>query len=198
MISYKFSIPSPAGVAQTQRLKQAQTQVQLPRHMLDLLQRSGADVAQHSQRRLLDHLVGTYQLLQNWGMEQHVCTAGLFHSIYGTNIYTHQSIAFSDRAQVQAAIGMQAEHLSWLFCSIDRPQAFFSALEHGVLRNRIDGTDIACQRQVLRELLDIECANQIEQGGRIAFLQRIFSQADKQQGIISPQVHIAVKQYLLR
>jgi hypothetical protein len=196
MISYKFSIPSPAGTAQAQRLKQ--TQVPLPRHMLDLLQRSGADVAQHSQRRLLDHLVGTYQLLQNWGMEQHVCTAGLFHSIYGTNIYMHQSIAFSDRAQVQAAIGMQAEHLSWLFCSVERPQAFFSALEHGVLKNRIDGTDIACQGQVLRELLDIECANQIEQGGRIALLQRICSQADKLQGMISPQVHIAIKQYLQR
>ncbi len=187
-------MPNPAVVAPGQRLKPAQ--VPLPAHMLDLLKRSGADVAQHSQRRLLDHLVGTYQLLQTWGMEQHVCTAGLFHSIYGTNIYTHQSIAFSERADVQAAIGMQAEHLSWLFCSIERPQAFFSALQHGLLRNRMDGSDMACPPHVLRELLDIECANQIEQGGRISSLQRICSQADTQQGMISPQVHVAVKQYL--
>ena len=191
MLSYKFNLSTPFQPAQVQK-----EQVQLPPAMLELLHRSGAHIAQHSGRKLLDHLVGTYKLLMTWGASEDVCIAGLFHSIYGTSLYNHQSIAFSERATVQAVIGTQAENLAWLFCSIERPQAFFNAMKHGVLKNRIDGSDHACPPQILRALLDIECANQIEQGGRITALQQIYREAAVQPNLISPNTRAAVKQFL--
>ncbi len=172
--------------------------VSLPAPMLSLLMQSGAHTAKHSQRTLMDHLVGTFKLLQDWGAPDHVCTAGLFHSIYGTNAFHRQSLAFSERALVQAAIGEQAEHLAWLFCSMDRPQAFLGAIEQSILKNRVDESQITCPPDILRELLDIECANLIEQGGRSSALQQIYCEAVTRRSLISPQAYLSIKQHLSR
>ena len=52
------------------------------RHMT-LLEELGAHTNSHSRRTLLDHLLGTHDLLVEWENEPDVCVAGLFHSIYG-------------------------------------------------------------------------------------------------------------------
>ena len=36
----------------------------------------------HSERGLFDHLLGTRQLLVEWGARPALCDAGLFHSIF--------------------------------------------------------------------------------------------------------------------
>ena len=51
---------------------------------LDLLLELNTDDSQHSGGALIDHLRGTHDFLHEWGNEQAVCLAGLFHSIYGT------------------------------------------------------------------------------------------------------------------
>ena len=168
----------------------------VPSPMLDLLRQSGAHTSGHSQRTLMDHLVGTYNILQSWGAPDHVCTAGLFHSIYGTNAFHRQSLGFSERPLVQAAIGGQAEHLAWLFCSVERPQAFLSAIQHGFLTNRCDASMLDCSVEILSELLEIECANLIEQGGRSSALQQIYCEAVSQRDLISAQAYISIKQHL--
>ena len=201
MLSYKFNLTSPSRSISipvqvpSEQLQQVQ-QMQPPAAMLELLYRSGAHTSEHSGRKLLDHLTGTHKLLKNWGAPKEVCFAGLFHSIYSTSLYKQQSIDFSERAAVQAVIGTQAEHLAWLFCSIERPQAFFHAIKHGVMKNRMDRSDHPCPQPILRQLLDIECANQIEQGGRISALRQIYIEALMQPKLISPASLAAVKQYL--
>jgi len=123
----------------------------------------------HSGRSLLDHLVGTHDLLQQWGNPEPVCLAGLFHSIYGTQIYKHQAVSILARNLVAHLIGDEAEKLAYIFCVQPRPKAFLDAAasdlnEWGFFDSNTD-TTTTFSRDELDKLLEIETANLIEQGG---------------------------------
>lgn len=72
----------------------------------------------HSGRTLFEHLYGTYNILVNEGQPEHICLAGLFHSIYGTNTFLH--ISETNRDIIRNIIGNDAEKLVWLFSNPDR------------------------------------------------------------------------------
>lgn len=132
------------------------------------------DVA-HSGRTFYEHLKGTHDLLRDWGNPEHVCLAGLFHSIYGTNFFRHQCLPFKDRDQLQALIGRKAENLAYLFCVIVRPEAILI----NIGRPKFVVYDHHAQRQAgLRKdeflaLVEIEVANLLEQGGARKILNRL-------------------------
>lgn len=127
----------------------------------------------HSGRSLLDHLIGTYDLLQEWGSWEHVSLAGLFHSIYGTQFYQRQAVPVENRQEVADLIGPQAEALAYMFCTEDR-------------RHFLD--DPCLSEDVRSELLEIEAANLLEQGGNITrALYRLL------QSNISVQAKAAIK-----
>jgi hypothetical protein len=129
----------------------------------DILKRYHADTTGHSGRTFLEHLKGTRRLLQEWEMPEYVCTAGLFHSIYGTNIFTVASAPLEDREVLQTLIGAKAEWLAYLFCVANRPNAFLSVGETGRLMNRHTYQEIPITNQERLELIAIEVANHIEQ-----------------------------------
>lgn len=116
----------------------------------------GANDTPHGTRTLFQHLQGTWLLLKRHGEREAVCLAGMFHSIYGTNVFKHVTLSahsLEARAQVQDLIGHEAERLVFLFCTTkDRPGVFFDRVtrSHG---------------QIWRDLQAIELANLIEQGG---------------------------------
>ena len=72
-----------------------------------------AHKTQHSGRTLFEHLKGVHDLLRDWDNEEVVCLAGLFHSIYGTNTFKHQSL--QERERLTEMIGEHAELLVHLF-----------------------------------------------------------------------------------
>ena len=129
----------------------------------------------HTGRTLYDHLMGTYDLLDRWGNRSDVCLAGLYHSIYGTYHFRHKSFPISQRKTIQNVIGERSERLVYLFCVTKRPEAFFRAFESTA--NDATGTaalydyhvqsTIQIATGMLTDLLEIESANLIEQGGRI-------------------------------
>lgn len=126
----------------------------------------GTTSVRHGSRTLDEHLAGTHLMLQARGEREAVCLGGLFHSIYGTNIFktaTMNADAPGDRLLVTAVIGEEAEHLAYLFCSLtDRPQS--------LLRPR-DYTKTVAVARALRDLQAIELANLIEQGGYSAVIR---------------------------
>lgn len=141
---------------------------------LQLLRDCGAMQTPHSGRTLFDHLRGTYGLLKEWGNPEPVCLAGLFHSIYGTNAFTRQSLPAQQRERLQEAIGRDAEELAWAFCGIDRPTAITQALQAGPSvgtslplaprkDRHIQAEPIVVTPAQLAALAEIECANLIEQ-----------------------------------
>ena len=106
----------------------------------------------HSGGSLFDHLIGVMKILEKMNAPQHVQDAGLFHSIYGTSKFHHQST--SDRNVIQSIIGEKAERLVYLFCILGRET------------NR--RTEIAqiSDKQIREELTLIDYANGEEQDSR--------------------------------
>lgn len=68
---------------------------------LMFLRHHGADAMGHSHQTLLAHLCGTYALLHAWGQPAHVCDAGLFHSVYGTEVYRQVALPTTLRPEVK-------------------------------------------------------------------------------------------------
>lgn len=133
----------------------------------------GAVLSMHLHGSLYAHLKGTHDLLVSWGCERHVCLAGLYHSVYGTNIYRVQTLPLKRRREVTEIIGAEAEQLAYMFCIADRPQAFLESPFPARVLDRRDSTscDLAPRQAV--ELIEIECANLIEQGLGQQFLSAI-------------------------
>ena len=131
---------------------------------LDLLRALTTDESPHSGRTLLEHLMGTYNLLEEWGNQKGVCVGGLFHSIYGTQYYTVQSTDLSDRKRIADVIGAQAEELAFLFCTTDRMGFFTEAHQaNPMLVDTATRKSVSVSTETLRDLIEIEVANRIEQ-----------------------------------
>jgi (p)ppGpp synthase/HD superfamily hydrolase len=113
--------------------------------VIEYLLDNGADDNEHSDRSLIEHLLGTAELLMEWGCPNHIVYAGLCHSIYGTDSYHTVTIDPSKRNEVRELIGEQAEALAWEFGNRKNPR----------IVSFIENKEI--------DLVVIECANLIEQ-----------------------------------
>ncbi|HEY1721781.1 MAG TPA: hypothetical protein VGG27_11085 [Magnetospirillaceae bacterium] len=144
---------------------------------LDVLQRYHTDITPHSGRHLIDHLLGVYRLLDTWGNAPETCRAGLFHSIYGTNIFNVKSAPFTERESIRVAIGDVAERLAFLFCVTDRPVAFLAAAaeRNYALADTVHNESIAITANELRALIEIEVANFCEQPEKPDDLRLIYN-----------------------
>lgn len=160
----------------------------LSNKLVDLLRQCGAMERPHSGRTLFDHLVGTYNLLYAWGNSFPVCLGGLFHSIYGTNVFRHESLHAQDRPRLQHLIGEKAESLAWDFCHVDRPAAIISTLQDGSGRSPTEPDWIA--------LAEIEVANLLEQGGQSRALRQLFFLGIENPNALSFGAKSALKHHL--
>ncbi len=141
----------------------------------DFLLRRVSNV-RHSGRSFYEHLKGVHDLLRDWGNNQPVCLAGLFHSIYGTRIFRHQSVPLSRRQLLVNLIGPKAERLAYIFCVTNRPKDFLESIgvAHPMLYNHRTKRFMEVSPQTVNELLEIEAANLLEQGGaRLDTLRRL-------------------------
>jgi SM-20-related protein len=119
----------------------------------------------HTGRLLSEHLANTYNLLKKLNIPEYVCVAGGIHSIYGTNAFKTATFDIDQhRHKIQEYYGEQAEHLAYLFCSINRPEC----LETGIATNWRTKQPIELTAQELEYLRLIEAANLIEQKNGIA------------------------------
>jgi hypothetical protein len=128
--------------------------------LISFLQQTGTDSTKHTGRSLMDHLVGTYDILKEWKCTESVCIAGGLHSIYGTNVFTKQSLSEKDRPMVRRKFGIEAERLAWLFGILNRPKA----IENGFGIDRRNSCEIILSKNDIFRLRFIEAANLIEQG----------------------------------
>ena len=131
---------------------------------LRFLQKANTEGMPHSDRGLLDHLLGTRQLLVEWGARPALCDAGLFHSIYGTEYYELQAIPLSMRKEVQQLIGDEAESLAWLFCMIRRESLYENPGPKGEFRvqHRLTNEWLPLTKVHFQDLLTMAIANTLE------------------------------------
>jgi hypothetical protein len=122
-----------------------------------LLEQTKAGSIRHGGRTLYAHLAGTCDLLETWNSPVSVCAAGLFHSVYGTNMFRRWVWPIGDRETIRELIGDDAERLVYMFATMARPAAFC----------------VKPDTPVLRALREIEAANLIEQKSQSKWLWRL-------------------------
>ncbi len=141
---------------------------------LRFLRRANTEAMPHSDRALLDHLVGTRRLLAEWGSRPAVCDAGLFHSVYGTEHYEPQAMPLSTRTEVRQVIGDEAEALVWLFCMMRRETFDRNLGRDGSLsvQHRSTGEELPLTHAQFNDLVTMTFANSLEALPRASWLVR--------------------------
>src|SRR5579871_4245238 len=90
------------------------------KRLTDYLLSVGIDDIAHTNKTYLAHLVGVYRDLESWGCAEDVCRAGMFHSIYGAEIFQGFKLTLDRRDEVRQQIGERAERLAFINCVMDR------------------------------------------------------------------------------
>lgn len=139
------------------------------RAMIEFLRGLGTEDVPHSgEKGFLAHLVAVFRDLEAWGCDQDLCRAGLFHSIYGTELFRRWSLPLDRRGEVAALIGERAERLAFVNCMMDR-SSFEALLESDgpyTIRNRETGEPIELSRQDYDDLVRLRLCDWLEQVAR--------------------------------
>ena len=90
------------------------------KQMTDYIVSLGAADVSHTDKSYLAHAIGVYNDLRKWDASEEVARAGLFHSIYGTQIFQGFTLPVERRPELQALIGDHAEKLAYVNCFMDR------------------------------------------------------------------------------
>ena len=89
--------------------------------LVSFLNQLGTETIKHSgDKNYLGHLVAVHRDLLRWGRGLDMARAGLFHSIYGTEIFQSFKLPVSRRSELQSLIGDRAEYIAFLNCYADR------------------------------------------------------------------------------
>ncbi|OQR89781.1 hypothetical protein ACHHYP_06051 [Achlya hypogyna] len=106
------------------------------------LRNSIPEALQHTGEAAFDeHLLGVQNVLRVFGADDDVCTAGLFHSIYGTEGFQGYKLPLHRRPELRKLLGARPERLVWLFCVMDRhvfDMAVFAGIRPVELRARAE------------------------------------------------------------
>ncbi|QDT42685.1 hypothetical protein Pan241w_27730 [Gimesia alba] len=130
---------------------------------LEFLRTLGAD-SQHSMGTALEHFLGTYELLRFWQEPDHVCDAGLFHSVYGRKSIDRDWLSTDHRQFVRKIIGKDAESLVYAFCSMSDVKTDEGRV---IYINRFDGKETTLDPCDSTSLATVAFANFLEQYVRL-------------------------------
>lgn len=141
------------------------------------LEQHGAGAMAHSDADLLAHLRGVHDLLRAWDSSDALCDAGLFHSVYGTEIFPTGAVPRELRPVVRELIGEQAETLVHLFGVVARSSIFDAAFDGApfLLESR-EGEQVGVTDAQYADLATLTVANWLEQRPRFPESSR-FSRA---------------------
>ena len=134
----------------------------------DYLVQMGIDRIPHTDKTYLGHLIAVHRDLAAWGCAADVCLGGMFHSIYGTEMFQGFKLPLEQRDELRALIGERAERLGYLNCAMDR-ESFDAALKGTgpyLIRDRLSGEDVDLSDEDFEDLCRIHLCDWLEQVGR--------------------------------
>jgi hypothetical protein len=120
----------------------------------------------HTHKSYLGHLIAVYRYLETQGFAQDVCRAGMFHSIYGTELFQGFKLPLERRGEVCALIGERAERIAYLNCAMDRAsldRAVELDTEPYRIIDRITGDEVAMMRDDFDGLCQVHLFDFLEQ-----------------------------------
>jgi hypothetical protein len=136
------------------------------KRLTDFLVDLGIEKIPHTQKSYLAHLIAVYRLMESCGCSEELCRAGMFHSIYGTELFQGFQLPAEQRSEVRALIGERAERLAYLNCAMDRA-SFDQALEDNgdrvFIKNRITGEQVGLAGEDFDDLCRVHLYDWLEQ-----------------------------------
>ncbi len=117
---------------------------------IQFLKDCGADLCRHSGGTLLEHLVGTRDILKKQGAPEYLQDAGLFHSVYGTAYYMPEEGISTSREDIQKLIGIQAEEIAYWYCVLQAPRITEIVKFEGQLKEDLLWLDLANNEEMQR------------------------------------------------
>lgn len=138
----------------------------LYRQMTDFLMNLGTKDVEHTGKGFLAHLIGVYKDLERWGCDLDVCRAGMFHSIYGTELFQKFCLPLERRQDVRDLIGERAERLGFLNCMMDRARwdrIFLDQTGERCVVNRLTGEECPLSQADFDDLTTIHVCDWLEQ-----------------------------------
>jgi hypothetical protein len=134
--------------------------------LADFLVALGIVKVAHTESTYLAHLIGVYHYMKRHGCSEEVCRAGLFHSIYGTELFQGFKLPLDRRPEVRRLIGERAEKLAYLNCAMDRA-SFDRCLPQTTgpyrFRDRITGDGVELERADYDDLCRVHLFDFLEQ-----------------------------------
>ena len=126
----------------------------------------GADQVSHTEKTYVAHAIGVYNDLKKWGFDEEFARIGLFHSIYGTEIFQRFALPLERRDEIRDMIGERAEYIVYLNCAMDR-----ASFDSQVTRreapypiiDRLTGEEIVLDEKTFDDLVSVHLCDWLEQ-----------------------------------
>jgi hypothetical protein len=136
------------------------------KHLTDFLLELGTEQVSHSDKTYLAHLIGVYRDMEARGCTEELCQAGMFHSIYGTELFQRFALPLDRRPDVRNLIGERAERLAYFNCAMDR-SSFDKALQRDkgpyLIVDRLSGEQVELSEDDFTDLCKIHLYDWLEQ-----------------------------------
>jgi uncharacterized protein (TIGR02996 family) len=136
------------------------------KQLTEFLRGLGTEKVSHTEKNYLAHVIGVYNDMAAAGYSEELCRAGMFHSIYGTELFQRFSLPLTRRPEVRALIGERAERLAYLNCAMDRSsfdQALMRDTGPYVIRDRISGEQVEISEEDFTDLCKVHLYDWLEQ-----------------------------------
>ncbi|MBM7771198.1 hypothetical protein JOD54_001402 [Actinokineospora baliensis] len=127
----------------------------------EFLAARGAGELPHPGGTLLAHLARTRDALAAWGARPALQTAGLAHAAYGTDGFPHALLSPHERPTLVDLLGVEAEAIVYAYCALDRAFSYPRLLT-GVVRDRFTGTSTQVDSGLLRDIVELTYANELD------------------------------------
>ena len=139
------------------------------KQLTDFLLGLGTEDVAHTGKSYLAHNISVYRYMKDRGCSEELCRAGLFHSIYGTELFQRFSLPVERRPEVRALIGERAERLAYANCAMDRASFDRAVTRHAGpyhVRDRLTGETIELSAEDFDDLCRVHLFDWLEQVGR--------------------------------
>ncbi len=159
---------------------------------------TGADSVSHTKHGYLAHAISVYTDLKKWGLGEDFARAGLFHSIYGTQIFQGFTLPVDRRDEVRQMIGDEWEQLCFLNCFMLRKSLYDQWSDDKQtypITHRETGEIIELDRKTYDDLCTLHLCDwleQVERSGSWDYERESFHNLAKRLGGIALESHTAV------
>ncbi len=134
--------------------------------MTEYIAHLGAAKIPHSRTTYLAHAVGVYKYMQSWEVDDEMCRAAMFHSIYGTEGFQDFTLPLDRRQELRELIGDRAELLAYANCAMDRNSFFDLADKYQdryLITDRLSGDHIDLSNEEFEDLMRLHFCDYLEQ-----------------------------------